>query len=103
MGDQQRAYDDAEHVLKELDLANPKALFRRAMANKHFTKFEEAVRDLQTLHKQDPSKQDIKKELDESLKKLVENQKKKKEAEEQKKNQPKIQEISQPVATSTKD
>ena len=66
-----RAFEDAEYVLKQLDSANPKALFRKAIANKSFGKFEESVRDLQTLFKQDPSKKDIKDELDECMKKLV--------------------------------
>jgi hypothetical protein len=38
--------EDAEHVLKELDQGNAKALFRRAMANKSFQKLEEALKDL---------------------------------------------------------
>ena len=46
VGDQQRALEDAEHVLKELDPSNAKALFRRAMANKSFKKIEDALKDL---------------------------------------------------------
>ena len=42
------------------------------MANKSFAKIDEALKDLQALFKQDPSKQDIKKELDECMKLLLE-------------------------------
>ena len=51
VGDHQRALEDAEHVLKELDHSNAKALFRRAMANKNFKKIEEALKDLKALFK----------------------------------------------------
>jgi hypothetical protein len=51
LGNQQEALNDADHVLKFLDTANPKALFRRAFALKSFAKYEECVRDLQTLFK----------------------------------------------------
>lgn len=81
--------------MKELDPANPKALFRRAIGFKSQSKYEEAVRDLQALHKQDPSKKDIKQELDDCMKLLIDSQKAKK-ANETKANEPKskIQEVS---------
>ena len=46
LNNQQKAFEDADHVLQYLDVANPKALFRRAIANKTFKKYDEAVRDL---------------------------------------------------------
>lgn len=66
-------------MLKNLDPSNAKALFRRAIANKSFGKYEESVRDLQALFKQDQTKKDIKAELDDCMKKLVEVQQAKKE------------------------
>lgn len=79
LGDQLRALEDADHVLKVLDQGNGKALFRRAIANKSFKKYEEAVKDLQVVFKQDQTKKDIKLELEECQRLLQEQQKQKKE------------------------
>lgn len=49
--DQAKAFEDSDFVLKNLDPSNAKALFRRAIANKSFGKYEESVRDLQALFK----------------------------------------------------
>ena len=49
--DQGKAFEDSDFVLKNLDPSNAKALFRRAIANKSFGKYEESVRDLQALFK----------------------------------------------------
>ena len=80
MGRDQEAWADADYVLRNVEEANGKALFRRAVASKRMGKVEDAVRDLQVLWKQDTSKKDVKKELDECLAKLVEMNKSKQQA-----------------------
>ena len=67
LGQQASALSDASYVLNKLDPKNQKALFRRAHALKLQGKFEDAVRDLQLLYKEQPEAH-IKKELEECLK-----------------------------------
>ncbi|CDW85227.1 rna polymerase ii-associated protein 3 isoform 2 [Stylonychia lemnae] len=83
LGNHQKAFEDADYVLKNLDQVNPKALFRRAIANKSFEKYEDSVKDLQNLFKQDQTKADIKTELDQCMRLLVEQNKAKKEQQQQ--------------------
>jgi cytochrome c-type biogenesis protein CcmH/NrfG len=73
LGDHQSAHRDADHVLTNLDAGNVKALMRRGYAAKMLGRFDESVRDFQTLLKIKPANDaEVKKELDESMKKLVE-------------------------------
>lgn len=71
---QASALSDASFVINKLDPKNQKALFRRAHALKSQGKFEDAVRDLQLLYKEQPESH-IKKELDECLKLFTEQRK----------------------------
>ena len=69
---------------------------RRGFAAKMLGRFEEAIRDFQTLLKNKPANEaEVKKELDECMKKLVEQQRAKKEAAEKAAKEPKskIQEV----------
>ena len=96
MGDHAAAHRDADHVLTSLDQTNVKALMRRGFAAKMLGKYDESVRDFQTLLKTKPANEaEVKKELDEAMKKLVEQQKAKKEAAEKAAKEPKakIQEV----------
>ena len=73
LGDHTGAYNDSNHVLTALDPANVKALMRRGSAAKMLSKYDESVRDFQTLLKTKPANEaEVKKELDEAMKKLVE-------------------------------
>lgn len=77
--------EDADHVLKNLDAVNVKALNRRATANKNLDNVEDSIRDFQQLLKVNPAGEvEIKKELGVLMKKLVDLQKEKKEAAAQK-------------------
>lgn len=81
LNDHLNAHRDADHVLAQLDAGNAKALFRRGYAARQLGKYDECIRDMQTLLKTKPANEvDVKKELDEAMKKLVEQQKAKKEA-----------------------
>lgn len=66
---------DADFVLKNFDDKNVKMLYRRSHALKHFQRYEDAAKDLQTLLKLTPEDKQIKKDLDECLTKLVEQKK----------------------------
>lgn len=73
MPDQAKAFEDSDHVLRFLDGANIKALNRRAVASKALGNIEDSIRDFQTILKTKPTNEaEVKKELDELLKKLVE-------------------------------
>ena len=50
-------------------------LFRRSHAYKHFKNYDLAIKDLQFLSKNDPTNEQVKKDLNECLAKLVEEQK----------------------------
>lgn len=81
LDNQSKALEDADHVLKNLDSQNIKALNRRAVAAKTLGKIEDSIRDYQTLLKLNPAgEKEINKELGDLMKKLVEAQKAKKEA-----------------------
>ncbi len=54
LNDQAKAFSDADHVLKQLDTANIKALNRRAFALKSLDKIKESITDYQTLLKVNP-------------------------------------------------
>lgn len=98
LGDHAGAYNDSSHVLSALDATNVKALMRRGSAAKLLGKYDESVRDFQALLKTKPANEaEIKKELDEAMKKLVEQQKAKKEAAEKAAKEPKskIQEVGE--------
>ena len=71
---QASALSDSSFVLTKLDPKNQKALFRRAHALKTQGKFEDAVRDLQLLYKEQPEAH-IKKELDLCLKLFTDSRK----------------------------
>ena len=63
---------------------------RRGYAAKMLGKFEDSIRDFQALLKTKPANEaEVKKELDEAMKKLVEQQKAKKEAAEKAAKEPK--------------
>ncbi len=63
---------DSNNVLTALDPTNFKALMRRGFAAKMLSKYDESVRDFQALLKTKPANEaEIKKELDEAMKKLV--------------------------------
>lgn len=71
---QSSALSDASFVINKLDPVNQKALFRRAHALKTQGKFEDAVRDLQLLYKEQPEAH-IKKELENCLKQFTDQRK----------------------------
>lgn len=71
LNQQASALSDATFVLTKLDPQNAKALYRRAHCYKTQNKWEQAMADLQTLLKENPS-EDIKKDISECLKKVVE-------------------------------
>lgn len=99
------AFEDADHVLKNLDDKNVKALNRRAVACKVLGRVEEAIRDFQALMKTNPTNSaEIKKDLDELMVKLIQQQKAKKEAEAAAPTQTKakIQEIPESKSTLQK-
>lgn len=80
LSNQKLALEDADHVIKNLDSLNVKALNRRAFALKSLNRVEDSIRDYQTLLKVNPAgEKEIRKELDELMKKLIEIQKAKKE------------------------
>ena len=102
LSDHQAAHRDADHVLTSLDAGNVKALMRRGYAAKMLGRYEDSVRDFQTLLKSKPANEaEVKKELDDAMRKLVEQQKAKKEAAEKAAREPK-QKI-QEVASTNKD
>jgi tetratricopeptide (TPR) repeat protein len=81
LSDNQKAFEDADHVLRYLDDKNVKALNRRATANKALGRVEDSIRDYQQLLKVNPAgEKDINREIGELMKKLVEQNKAKKEA-----------------------
>jgi cytochrome c-type biogenesis protein CcmH/NrfG len=73
LADHASAHADGHHVLVNLDSSNVKALMRRGFAAKMLGNYEESVRDFQALLKTKPANEaEVKKELDEAMKKLVE-------------------------------
>lgn len=59
--------------MNSLDSTNVKAIMRRGYAAKMLGKFEDSIRDFQALLKTKPANEaEVKKELDEAMKKLVE-------------------------------
>jgi len=74
LNQQASALSDASFVLNHIDAKNSKALYRRAHALRSQGKFEEAARDLQVVMKEAGNDQ-IKKELDECMKKFVDQRK----------------------------
>lgn len=75
LNQQASALADANYVLKNLDTANAKALYRRAHALKSQNKWEEAMKDYQTLFVENKT-DDIKKNISECLMKAAEARKK---------------------------
>lgn len=103
LGDHQKAFDDADHVLRFLDDKNVKALNRRATANKALGRIEESIRDYQVLLKVNPAgEKEINKEVGELMKKLVEiNKAKKANPAPAQQEQPKSLKIQEMTATQT--
>ena len=66
---------DANYVINKLDSQNAKALFRRAHCYKLLGKWEEAMKDLQELYKENPS-DSIKADISACLKKVIEQRQK---------------------------
>ena len=85
LNQQSSVVSDATFVIEHLDSTNKKALFRRAHALKTQEKYEEAARDLQVLIKAHGEEDDIKKDLQLCMRKMVEQ--KKKQAEEAKRRE----------------
>ncbi len=83
LNQQASALSDANFVLQKLDPNNAKALFRRAHCYKTMDRWEDRMKDLQVLLKEN-NEESIKKDISECLKKVVEQRKK---AEEDKKKQ----------------
>jgi hypothetical protein len=51
LGDQDDAIADSTYVLENLDSKNPKALLRRSFGNRTYSRWSDAVKDLQELNK----------------------------------------------------
>ena len=75
LNQQASALSDATYVLQRLDSANAKALYRRAHALKSQHKWEEAMKDYQTLYVENKT-DDIKKHISECLARAAEARKK---------------------------
>lgn len=94
LNQQSSALSDANYVLEKLDTVNAKALFRRAHCYKTMQRWEDAMKDLQELYKENPS-DEIKKDISECLKKIIEHKKqqqKSAEDDKQKQTQAKVEE-----------
>ena len=70
LNQQNSVLNDANYVLQKLDPQNAKALFRRAHSYKTMNRWEDAMKDLQELIKENPS-EEIKKDISECLRKVI--------------------------------
>lgn len=69
LGDNAKAFEDADHVLRFLDDKNVKGLNRRATANKALGRVEDSIRDYQLLLKVNPAgEKEINREIGELMK-----------------------------------